>query len=97
MLAPAARLWLPVKKQSTAYADSRHGPSVVTATVHSWLMSCAMGITATVVHQRGHGYKSRALDLYHDEIVAWLGVVCGGEDAPRPLKANEVSPDKDRW
>ena len=49
-----------------------------------------------MLHQRGNGYKSRVFDLYHDETVAWLGVVRGGEDAPCPCKAHDISPDKDR-
>ena len=68
-----------------------HGSLVVDHVV------CDDGLTATVIHQRGHGYKSRVLDLHHDETVDWLGVVRGGEDAPRLCKAHEVSPDRDRW
>ena len=68
-----------------------HGSLVVDHVV------CDDGLIATVIHQRGNGYKSRVFDLYHDETVAWLGVVRGGEDAPCPCKAHEISPDKDRW
>ena len=47
---------------------------------------CDDGLTAAVLHQRGHGYKSRVLDLYHDEIVAWLGVCTWWRGCTMPLQ-----------
>jgi 3-oxoacyl-[acyl-carrier-protein] synthase III len=43
-----------------------HGSLVVDHVV------CDDGLIATVLHQRGNGYKSPVFDLYHDETVAWL-------------------------
>ena len=86
--------WLSVKKarrMPIPGCGDGHGSFVVDHAV------CDDGLIAAVRDQRGNGYKSRVFDLYHDETVAWLGVVHGGEDAPCPCKAHEIGPDKDRW
>ncbi len=74
----ACTKWLSVRRMPIPGCGDGHGSLVVDHVV------CDDGLIATVRHQRGNGYKSRVFDLYHDEAVAWLGVVRGGEDAPCP-------------
>ncbi len=69
--------WLSVKKarrMPIPGCGDGHGSLVVGHVV------CDDGLTATVLHQRGHGYKSRVLDLYHDETVALSTQIKTGGD-----------------